>query len=121
MSRSMTSAIPAVVKSDGPDQAAAPPQRRDLKPSQYIEAKTFLASLEDANEALQQPDAAKLFSAHYNLSAKTVPELVNFMTDNGLRFAAAVPGDEGAYAALHHALAAFDRAVQVQTVARAAR
>ena len=88
----------------------------DLAPSTYIEAKTFLNNLEDAIKALQHPDAAKLFSAKYVIKARTVPGLVKFMTDNRLQFAAAFPGDQGVYEALHRALAACDRALQAETV-----
>jgi hypothetical protein len=42
-----------------------------------------------------------------------VAELVQFLTDNGLVFASAAPGDETAYRALYDALAAYDAANQV--------
>jgi hypothetical protein len=83
----------------------------DLPPSLYIEANTFINNLNDAIKALQQPDAGNYFTGKYALKAKTVPELVNFMTAQGLQFAAATPGDEAAYAALQEALASYDRAV----------
>ena len=43
-------------------------------------------------------------------------ELVKFMTDEGLWFAPAAPGDESAYLALYHALAAFDAGMTRPTV-----
>lgn len=83
----------------------------DLPPSLYIEANTFINNLNDAIKLLQQPDAGNYFTGKYALKAKTVPELVNFMSTQGLQFAAATPGDEPAYAALQEALASYDRAV----------
>jgi hypothetical protein len=93
----------------------------ELSPSRYIEANRFLNSLNDAIKALEHPDASNFFTGKYLLKGKTVPELVNFMTEHGLQFAAAVPGDEAAYLAIHQALTTYDRAAQVQTAARPSR
>jgi hypothetical protein len=76
----------------------------------YIEARHFLQSFDDALVALQQSDVAGHFTGGYALKAQTVRELVKQMTDNGLRFAPATPGDEAAYKMLREALAACDRA-----------
>jgi hypothetical protein len=48
------------------------------------------------------------FDNSWSSRGKTVTELVKFMSDNGLVFAPAAPGDEHAYRALYIALAAFD-------------
>jgi hypothetical protein len=90
----------------------------DLSPSLYIEANTFLNNLNDAIRALQQPDVGNYFTGKFALKAKTVPELLRMMADNGLQFAPAVPGDESAYAALHQALASYDRMANTQVVER---
>jgi hypothetical protein len=89
----------------------------DLTPSQYIEANAFLNDLNDALKALEQPDAVNYFNGKYSLAkalskANTVPELVKFMTERGLSFAPATPGDEPAYGALQQALASYDRSAQ---------
>jgi hypothetical protein len=89
----------------------------DLTPSQYIEANAFLNNLNDALRALEQPDAVNYFNGKYSLAkglgkANTVAELVKFMSDHGLSFAPATPGDEPAYMALQQALASYDRSVQ---------
>jgi hypothetical protein len=76
----------------------------------YIEAHKFLDQFDSALVALGQPDAAGYFNGAYDLKAQTVLGLVRQMTDRGLRFAPAVPGDEAAYATLRDALAACDRA-----------
>jgi hypothetical protein len=84
----------------------------------YTEAKTFLNNLDDAISALRQRDVGNYFTGKFALKAKTVPELVEHMTKQGLQFAQAVPGDEQAYAALHQALANYDLAMHAQTASR---
>jgi hypothetical protein len=58
------------------------------------------------------------FTGKFALKVKTVPELVALMTQQGLQFAPAVPGDQPAYAALHQALANYSVAVQAQAASR---
>jgi len=84
----------------------------DLSPSQYIEAKRFLNNMNDALRVLQQPDAVNYFNRKYAARGKNVPELVKYMTDQGLQFAPAVPGDEASYVAVQRAMAAWAQAVQ---------
>jgi hypothetical protein len=90
----------------------------DLPFAAYTEAKGFLNNLDDGLAALRQPDVGNYFTGKYALKAKTVPELVDHMRKQGLQFAPAVPGDEGAYVALHQALANYDLAAQAQTASR---
>jgi hypothetical protein len=90
----------------------------DLPFGVYTEAKTFLNNLDSAITALRQPDVGNYFTGKFAVKAKTVPELVDFMTKQGLQFAPAIPGDEGAYVALHQALANYDLAAQAQTASR---
>jgi hypothetical protein len=80
---------------------------RDLPSSQYIEARRYLHDFEDALGVFRQSEAGGYFTAKYTARGETVPELVRFMLTKGLRFAPAVSGDEGAYVALHAALAAY--------------
>jgi hypothetical protein len=90
----------------------------DLPFALYTEAKTFLSNLDDAISALRQPDVGNHFTGKFALKARTVPELVALMTQQGLQFAPAVPGDQPAYVALHQALANYDVAAQAQTASR---
>jgi len=83
---------------------------RDLAFEPFTEAKVFLQNFDDALVALRQPNAVDHFNGTYDLSARTVFGLVKEMTDIGLRFAPAGPGDEAAYAVLRDALAECDRA-----------
>jgi hypothetical protein len=73
-------------------------------PAIYTEAKSFLFQFADAIKVLRQPDAAQYVTGKYAAQGKTVGELIKYMTDNGLRFAAATPGTEAAYTALHRAM-----------------
>src|SRR5207253_1270480 len=93
-------------------QQALPRLARNVPIDQYAEAKTFVKNLDDAVIALKQPDLADYFDGRNALKAKTVPELVRELTDKGLQFAAAVPGDEAAYKAMHGALAGYDKAMR---------
>ena len=83
----------------------------DVGVNDYIEAKTFLSNLDSSIVILKQPDAGSYFSGKYDLKAKNVNELVKNMTDKGLTFAGAVPGDESAYNALYQAMANYDNAL----------
>jgi hypothetical protein len=90
----------------------------DLSFATYTEAKTFLSNLDAALSSLRQRDVGNHFTGKFALKAKTVPELVEHMTQQGLQFAPAVPGDEAAYTALHQALANYDVAARAQTASR---
>jgi hypothetical protein len=83
----------------------------------HVEAKKFLNNLDAAVVALQQPDAESYFAGRYSLKARTVPELVHFLAENGLQFAPAMAGDEPAYMALYQALAAYRRAMRAASSA----
>jgi hypothetical protein len=93
----------------------------ELPPGTYMDAKRFLAGLEDGIRLLQQPDAGLYFTQKYTAKGKTVPDLVEHMTRTGLVFAPAVSGDEAAYVAVHRALAAYDAALHAASPAPAAR
>jgi hypothetical protein len=84
---------------------------RDLAPSSYVAAKKYLTELGAAIRLLGRDDAAGYVNGEYALNPHTihtVRDLVTFMDGHGLKFAAAVGGDEPAYAALHRALASYD-------------
>jgi hypothetical protein len=82
----------------------------NLSPGQYMDAKRYLNDLDAAVTSLGDPNVAKLADSKMN-SRGNVQELVQYMVDNGLSFAPAVRGDEGAYRALHQALVEYDTAV----------
>jgi hypothetical protein len=80
----------------------------DLSPTQYITAKRFLGMVQDAITAMKDPGAANYFNGKWVAKGKNVAELVNNMGVEGLTFAAATPGGEGPYRALHQAFVAYD-------------
>jgi hypothetical protein len=84
---------------------------RQLTPSDYIESKRFLNMLDHAHKALQDANVGNLLGNKSILKSKNVAELIKNMTDQGLRFAPAAPGDEGAYKAVHSALLSYDDSI----------
>jgi hypothetical protein len=76
--------------------------------NQYIEAKRYLNSLDQAIRALQQPEVGNYFNQKWVAGGRTVRQLVDNMLKKGLTFAPAVSGNEAAYQALHSAMAAYD-------------
>src|SRR5262249_42572344 len=79
--------------------------------AQYVESKRFLADLDTAVQVLEQPGAADFINGKYAARGRTVRELVQHMTENGLRVGPASSGDEAAYNALYQAMAAYGREV----------
>jgi hypothetical protein len=84
----------------------------DLGGVRWRQAKHFLADLDSALQALQHPKAANYFNGTYAARGGNVFELVQHMTDNGLKFAPAAAGDEAAYRTLHAALASYVRGAE---------
>jgi hypothetical protein len=80
----------------------------ELSPSEYIAGRRYLNQLGQAVTALSDPKVFSYFNTDWAARGKNVAELVQFLSDNGLVFAPAAPGDESAYRALYNALAAFD-------------
>jgi hypothetical protein len=80
----------------------------EMSPTDYIGAQRYLTQLGQAVTALADPKVANYFNKNYSARGKNVAELVKFLSDNGLVFAPAVPGDEPAYRAMYDALAAYD-------------
>jgi hypothetical protein len=92
----------------------------DMPASKYIEAKRYLRQLGDAVQVLARKDAAKYINGALALDPakiRTVRELIAYMGENGLTFAAAVEGDEAAYLAVHEALAGYERSVPAELTA----
>jgi len=75
--------------------------------SDWVAGKNFLNDLSGAVTVLQQPDAAKYVNGSYSAQGYTVEQLVAYMTQNGLSFAPAVAGEDGAYESLYQSLLAY--------------
>ena len=93
----------------------------EIPTTQYIQAKRFLNDFDSAALALSQKDnAIKYFQFQkWASGGKTVQEVVDYMTKEGLEFASAVQGDESAYQALNSALQAYNIAFNNQIAAAA--
>jgi aminopeptidase C len=87
-------------------------QKEEIDTSSYLQAIEFYNSLESSINALERPDARKQLSGAYSPRARNVQELVDFMTDNGLKFAPSSPGNENAYQVAHDAFVRYARAAQ---------
>lgn len=83
----------------------------DLTPSQGVQARRFLNDLQDTIRTLETPAAANFASGKWAARGDTVSELVMNLTNNGLRFAPAAPGNEFAYNSLFQSLVQYDRAL----------
>ena len=81
---------------------------KKLPPPRYIESKRYLGELKGALRLLEKPQAGNYFSGKFSARGKTVGELIQHMSRQGLRFAPAVAGDEAAYENLHHYLVVYD-------------
>jgi hypothetical protein len=84
----------------------------DVPSSQFVRANRFLTQLKDTSRVLEEPEAGGYLTGKYKAQGKTVAELVQNMTGQGLKFAAAAGGNDGSYVAVHRALAAYDVALQ---------
>jgi hypothetical protein len=79
--------------------------------SQYIEAKRYVDQVSAAGKALENPSVANYLNDNWVTKGPTVAELVKYMSEKGLTFAPAVPGDADSYRALYRALQAFDAGI----------
>jgi hypothetical protein len=64
--------------------------------------------LKEALKLLEKPHAGYYFTGKFSARGKTVGELIQHMSNQGLRFAPALAGDEPAYEYLHHYLVVYD-------------
>jgi hypothetical protein len=85
--------------------------RDDITIMQDIQARRFIREVQGAANTLQSPNVANFFNGKWSARGDTVTELVGHMSRQGLRFAAAVSGNEPAYLALHRAMADYDLAL----------
>jgi hypothetical protein len=87
--------------------ASAMWRKEEIDSAMYLDSKRFLDSLRTGLAVLQQPDAAKILSGGFAATGATVGELVSNMSQQGLRFAPALPGSEPAYFGLFNAMVSF--------------
>jgi hypothetical protein len=80
----------------------------DLSPSESIESKRYLSQLSEASKALRNPKASNYFNGTWAAKGRTVEQVVRHMSEQGLKFGPAAPGDEPIYTAFYTSLAAYD-------------
>jgi hypothetical protein len=80
---------------------------REESVQDIIDVQRQIERLRDGVRALRSPGAANYFNAKWAARGRDINELVDNMTRENLRFAAADDGDEGAYQALHRAMASY--------------
>jgi hypothetical protein len=78
----------------------------EMSLSDHMAARRYLNELENTISALQDPNVSKQVSRSWAKSA-SVSELVDQMTRQGIRFAAATAGDEPSYSSLYQSFVAF--------------
>ncbi len=83
-----------------------------LTPDEYIEANKYLNDVGRSIDALRSANVVRFLDGSWKAKAHNVAELVQFMRENGLWFAAATPKDTAAYVSLYNSLASFDRGMQ---------
>lgn len=72
--------------------------------SDYTASKRYLADLDQAVKVLKQPDVDKYVGGQYVAKGDSVGDLVAYMTQTGLKFAASTAGEEAAYSSLYQSL-----------------
>jgi uncharacterized protein (TIGR03000 family) len=73
----------------------------------FITGQRFVNDLQTLTQTLQNPAAGNYLNGTWTAKGATVSQLVQNMTADGLRFGAALPGQDSAYLALQRAMAAY--------------
>jgi hypothetical protein len=81
---------------------------QDEDPNDYSTAMRYLTSLNKAMTILKGPNPGKWLDPQFPVSGKTVGELVQNMSNAGLRFGPVRDGEEEFYNALYKALVSYD-------------
>src|SRR5262249_3010327 len=80
----------------------------DMTPRENVQARRFVDQVTQAARMFEDPNVASFFTGQYKAQGQTVGELVAYMTQNGLRFAPASPGNEQYYNALYQGIVQYD-------------
>jgi hypothetical protein len=88
---------------------------RAISSTDYMQALRFVNELISSTRALQGPSAASFFS-DWALTARSVDELVDQMTQKGLQFGPVAPGNEAYYTALHRAFVNYASGLPLESL-----
>jgi hypothetical protein len=80
----------------------------DLTPDDCIKGTRYLRELKQGFGVLGAADASAYLDRGWLNGVRTLPQLIDAMTQRGLTFAPAAPGGEAAYTALHSYLVNYD-------------
>jgi hypothetical protein len=80
----------------------------DMSPNDYIQGARFLNQLGETLRVLNGPNASASFGGQMQARGRTVGELVDQMTRQGLKFSPVAEGDEAYYTALYQSLVGYD-------------
>ena len=86
--------------------------KEEIDGGEFLDGRRFLDSLNQSMQALRAPASQRFLDGSYAAKGRTVTELVDYMTKNGLSFAGANPGDEAVYQALHDLFVAYTTSAQ---------
>jgi hypothetical protein len=86
--------------------------KEEIDGGEFLECRRFLDSLTQSVQALRSPTSQRVLDGSYAAKGRTVPELVDYMTKNGLSFAPSNPGQEAVYQAMHEQFAAYTTSAQ---------
>ncbi len=81
--------------------------REEIDGGEYLVGKRFTDSLDGAIKLLQQPNAQQLLTGALKATGRTIPELVQNMSQKGLKFAPAAPGYEAPYYGLFNSMVSY--------------
>lgn len=79
-----------------------------VTPHSFAMARNFIKECDALMVVLQSPDGPRYFNGQYSAKGRNVAELVDYMKNNGLFFAAASGGAEAEYNAVYRALRDYD-------------
>ena len=79
----------------------------DISMGDYMAAKRYLNELDNTIRALQDPNVSKFVSRSWAAKGNSVSDLVDGMTRQGLKFAAATVGDEPYYTSLYESMVRY--------------
>lgn len=84
---------------------------KDITPTEYIQSRRYLRELKENLKVLDDPNLGNYFTKKWTPQGDTVAELINNMSQKGLKFAEAARGSEASYMALYNAMRAYDVAL----------
>jgi hypothetical protein len=83
-------------------------QVAEISSGDYTRAVAFINELRNAVGQLSSPNAGEYLGGSLQPRGSTIGELVDQMTQKGMKFAPATPGSENYYSALYQAFLAYD-------------